>query len=82
VDLVVVEGFKGQAHPKVEVHRTANGKPFLHPGLPNVRGLVTDAPDPAPGLPSVHLDDLEGAADLLLSLAEPLEAVAAALAAR
>ncbi len=79
VDLVVVEGFKREAHPKVEVHRAANGKPFLHPGLPNVRGLVSDAPAPGSGLPCVHLDDLEGAADLLLGLAEPLDAVLAML---
>ena len=29
VDLVIVEGFKREAHPKIEVHRAANGKPFL-----------------------------------------------------
>jgi molybdopterin-guanine dinucleotide biosynthesis protein B len=82
VDLVVVEGFKREAHPKIEVYRAANGKPFLHPSLPNVRGLVSDAPDPGSGLPGVHLDDLEGAADLLLRLAGPMETVVAALAER
>jgi molybdopterin-guanine dinucleotide biosynthesis adapter protein len=28
-DLVLVEGFKAEAHPKVEVHRAANRQPFL-----------------------------------------------------
>ena len=31
VDLVVVEGFKADTHPKIEVYRAANGKPFLFP---------------------------------------------------
>ena len=34
VDLVIVEGFKRDAHPKIEVHRGANGKPWLHPDDP------------------------------------------------
>ena len=29
VDLVVVEGFKTSVHPKIEVHRAANGKPLI-----------------------------------------------------
>jgi len=31
-DLVLVEGFKREPHPKLEIHRVANGKPLLHPG--------------------------------------------------
>ncbi len=34
VDLVIVEGFKREAHPKVEIHRAANGKPWLFPDIP------------------------------------------------
>jgi len=72
VDLVVVEGFKGEAHPKVEVHRAANGKPFLFHELANIRGLVTDAPPPDWPGPIVALDDVDGAADLMLQAALPL----------
>src|ERR671920_137160 len=35
VDLVIVEGFKAHGHPKIEVYRAANGKPFLFPDAPN-----------------------------------------------
>src|SRR6266436_6228343 len=31
VDLVLVEGFKRHAHPKIEVYRRSLGKPLLHP---------------------------------------------------
>ena len=31
VDLVLVEGFKRDAFPKIEVHRAANEKPLLYP---------------------------------------------------
>ncbi|HUZ91881.1 MAG TPA: molybdopterin-guanine dinucleotide biosynthesis protein B, partial [Methylocella sp.] len=30
-DLILVEGFKRDAHEKIEVHRVANGKPWLYP---------------------------------------------------
>lgn len=76
VDLVIVEGFKREAHPKVEVHRIANGKPFLFPTLADVRGLVTDGTPPANWTgPAANLDDIAGAADLLLRSAAPLSDV-------
>src|SRR3982751_4874389 len=43
VDLVVVEGFKREPHRKIEVHRVANGKPWLFPDDPGIVGIVTDA---------------------------------------
>ena len=43
VDLLIVEGFKFEAHPKIEVHRQANEKPFLHLQDPRILGVVTDA---------------------------------------
>src|SRR5437764_5963677 len=36
VDLVLVEGFKREAHPKLEVYRAAVSKPLLAPDDPNV----------------------------------------------
>lgn len=75
VDLVIVEGFKQEAHPKVEVHREANGKPFLFRDLIDVRALVTDAPDPGWAGPLAPLDDTQAVADLLLQSAAPLPEV-------
>ena len=44
-DLVLVEGYKPAAIPKLEIHRPAIGKPLLFPDDPRIIGLATDAPD-------------------------------------
>jgi molybdopterin-guanine dinucleotide biosynthesis protein B len=74
VDLILVEGFKREPIPKIEIHRTANGKPWLFPADPMVRAVAADIPPPA-GLPHVALDDIEGLADLVLRHAVPLASV-------
>ncbi|MXP64935.1 molybdopterin-guanine dinucleotide biosynthesis protein B [Roseomonas sp. M0104] len=70
VDLVLVEGFKRDAHPKIEVFRVANEKPWLHPEDPAIRAVASDAPPPG-GLPRAGLDDVEAVADLALRYAVP-----------
>lgn len=77
VDLVLVEGYKRGRHPKLEVHRTAIGKPLLHPEDPAIVAIASDAPLPAARVPVVDLDDVDGIVDILLRHAEPLEAVLA-----
>jgi molybdopterin-guanine dinucleotide biosynthesis protein B len=42
VDLVLVEGFKRHAHPKIEVYRRSVGKPLLHPDDPFVVAIAAD----------------------------------------
>lgn len=80
VDLVIVEGFKRSPHPKIEIHRSANGRPFLHPDLPGIVALASDiAPDEAPALPLIHLDDVPAIADAALAHAQPLDVVIATL---
>ena len=44
VDLVLVEGFKTHAFPKLEVHRPALGKPPIWPGQPDIIAVAADAP--------------------------------------
>ncbi len=44
VDLVLVEGFKRNRHPKIEIWRAEVGKPFLHPDDPFIVGIASDAP--------------------------------------
>lgn len=46
-DLVLVEGYKRHAIPKLEVHRTANGKPWLFPDDPAIVAVAADAEPPA-----------------------------------
>ena len=41
VDLVLVEGFKREAHPKLEVYRAAVGKPLLHPEDPHIVAIAS-----------------------------------------
>ncbi len=69
-DLVLVEGFKTGLHPKIEIHRAANAKPFLHPGDPTIAAIATDATDLLP-IPSVPLDDAHAVAAQILTHATP-----------
>jgi molybdopterin-guanine dinucleotide biosynthesis protein B len=73
VDLVIVEGFKRDAHPKIEVHRAANGKPWLHPDDPFIAAIASDVVPEARHLPRAHLDDIAAIADLVLAHAQALE---------
>jgi molybdopterin-guanine dinucleotide biosynthesis protein B len=72
VDLVVVEGFKSDTHRKIEVHRAANGKPFLFADDPAISGIATDAAVET-SLPVAHLDDIEAVAAMMLKAAMPAE---------
>jgi molybdopterin-guanine dinucleotide biosynthesis protein B len=76
VDLVLVEGFKTQAHPKLEVFREALGKPPLHPEDENIVAVASDGPVRT-NLPVVPLDDTDAVASLLVERAAPLDAVVA-----
>lgn len=75
VDLVIVEGFKRDAHPKIEVHRAANEKPWMRPEMPGIVAVASDVPAPY-DLPRVHLDDVEGVVALVLAHAVPVDAIA------
>ena len=76
VDLVLVEGFKRDAFPKLEIHRTENGKPLLHPDDPHIVAVACDSLLPASKVPVVDLNDTDAVADLLLKHAVPVGSVA------
>lgn len=42
-DLLIVEGFKYAAIPKIEVWRAQTGEPLLHPNDPHIVAIATDA---------------------------------------
>ena len=75
VDLVLVEGFRHGAFPKIEVHDTRLGKPLLAPDEDAVRAVATD--DPAAlaaradlgGRPVLDRDDVVALAELALRVA-------------
>ncbi|WP_232630485.1 molybdopterin-guanine dinucleotide biosynthesis protein B [Methylobacterium sp. Leaf118] len=73
--IALVEGFKREAHPKLEVFRAANGRPPLHPDDPHIVGIASDVPFPEAAVPVVGLDDVAAIADLVLARAQPLDAV-------
>jgi len=81
VDFILVEGFKRNAHIKIEVHRQANGKPWLYPDDPSIGAIASDVPPADAALPRVLLDDSEAVADLVETLAWPLDLAVARLAA-
>ena len=76
VDLVLVEGFKRDKFPKLEIHRIANGKPLLHTEDPHIVAVASDSAVPAARVPVIDLNDIELIADLLLKHAVPVEVAA------
>jgi len=79
VDLVLVEGYKRDRHPKLEVYRAAVGKPLLYPDDDAIVAIATDEPLPRATVPVVDLDDVESIADVLVRHAVPLSSLRAAL---
>ena len=77
VDLVLIEGFKRDPYPKIEIFRLSNGKPPMHPSDPHIVALISDATGPSPGLPHAPIDDIAAAADLVLANARLLAEILA-----
>jgi molybdopterin-guanine dinucleotide biosynthesis adapter protein len=75
VDLVIVEGFKRHAHPKLEVYRAAVGKPLLYPDDNCIVAIASDAPLSEADLPLLMLDDIEQIANVLQAEALPLDRI-------
>ena len=44
VDLILVEGYKRDQHPKVEAHRSETGNPLIAPEDDTVRAVASDVP--------------------------------------
>ena len=74
VDLIIVEGFKADSHPKIEVHRAANERPLMFPQDPAIVGVVSDI-DVETTLPVAHIDDIPTVARLLKAAAVRIEDV-------
>ena len=65
VDLLLVEGFKRDPHPKLEVHRPSVGKPFLYPDDPHIVAIASDETLMVP-LPLLPLGEVAAIADFIL----------------
>jgi molybdopterin-guanine dinucleotide biosynthesis protein B len=76
VDLVLIEGYKRERHPKLEVHRAGLGKPLLFPDDAAIVAIASDVPLPQARIPRVDLNDIEAIADILQRHAAPIGALA------
>ena len=65
-DLLLVEGYKFSAIPKLEVHRMETGHPLLYPGDPQIIAVVTDNKDPLP-IATLDIDAPQQVADYILT---------------
>ena len=77
VDLVLVEGYKRESFPKIEIYRAANGKPLLHGEDTFIVAVASDSPLPDVKLPVIDLNNIDAVADALLQHAVPLAKVSA-----
>jgi molybdopterin-guanine dinucleotide biosynthesis protein MobB len=64
IDLILVEGFKHEAFPKIELHRPSLGKPLLFKDDPHIIAIASDANVPgADAIDRLDLNDLDAIAD-------------------
>ncbi|MEL6644523.1 MAG: molybdopterin-guanine dinucleotide biosynthesis protein B [Pseudomonadota bacterium] len=65
VDLVLIEGFKSEPHPKVEAFRESAQNPHLAPDDPTIRAICADCDVPDFGRPVFDLNDTTAIADFI-----------------
>jgi len=67
LDLVLVEGFRHVAFPKIELHRAATGKPLLHLDDSSIIAVASDAPLET-SLPCLDINQPESVAGFILEM--------------
>ena len=66
LDIVLIEGFKLTAIPKIELHRPSLGHPLLYPDDPNIIAIASDTELSAkPNIPQLPLNDPAAIADFI-----------------
>jgi len=65
VDLLLIEGYKRDRHPKVEAFRAETGNPLIAGGDDTVRAIAADTPVDGHGRPVFDLDDTVAIADFI-----------------
>ncbi|MHA1190345.1 MAG: molybdopterin-guanine dinucleotide biosynthesis protein B, partial [Alphaproteobacteria bacterium] len=67
-DLILIEGYKREGHPKIEVRREAASKvQALAPDDPSIVAIAADHRAKAGDLPLFDLDDIAGIADFIVA---------------
>lgn len=62
LDVILVEGCKNIAFPKIELHRSALGKPWLYPADENIIAIAADTECQDTELPQMNINDLNAIA--------------------
>ena len=65
VDLVFVEGYKRDRHPKIEAHRAETKAPLIAVDDDTVRAIASDSGAGAEGRPTFGLDDTRSIANFI-----------------
>ncbi|AAZ96977.1 molybdopterin-guanine dinucleotide biosynthesis MobB [Thiobacillus denitrificans ATCC 25259] len=65
-DLVLVEGYKREPIPKLEVHRAQTGRPWLFPDDANILAVASDV-DPPRAFPRIDIDSISQLTDFILN---------------
>ena len=66
VDLILVEGYKRDTHPKIEAFRTQTGNPLIALNDPTIKAIATDTPLDI-NRPQFDLDNTAAVADFILA---------------
>jgi molybdopterin-guanine dinucleotide biosynthesis protein B len=64
-DLVLVEGYKREPIPKLEVHRDETAKPWLFPDDPDILAVASDIEPPA-AFPRIDIDAISQLTDFIV----------------
>ncbi|MCW8889316.1 MAG: molybdopterin-guanine dinucleotide biosynthesis protein MobB [Sedimenticola sp.] len=68
LDLILVEGFKHEKFPKIELRRERLNKPLLYPADPSIIAVATDGvADATHGLPHLNINSASEIADFVFN---------------
>ncbi|WP_282174726.1 bifunctional molybdopterin-guanine dinucleotide biosynthesis adaptor protein MobB/molybdopterin molybdotransferase MoeA [Vibrio diabolicus] len=74
LDVVLVEGCKNIAFPKIELHREEVGKPWLYPHDDNIIAIASDSAELDSELPQMNINDLEAIAQFVIQYVQEAKA--------
>ncbi len=66
-DLVIVEGFRREPIPKLEVYRSSLAKPLLAPDDPHIVAIARDVPVTGTAVPQFDWNDAAGIAEFIVA---------------
>ncbi len=74
LDVILVEGCKNIAFPKIELHREEVGKPWLYPHDDNIIAIASDSAELDSELPQMNINDLDAIAQFVLQYVQDAKA--------